>query len=627
MRPKIKSDFILIINYEKPIFASVLASYINTWGYYTPTFTLGLATASRDEFDEDKFNEDNIDEHQISRTRTQDFNISVSNFIKRVGGCEYLILAGLTENQISYLDFKDGYNVLYIDTIDEVDVHLSHIVEKKEYLVCKEEDASNMLHTAIENNQMLRIDNSAKEFQSVETLNRGLVVVENSNASTLPLGISYAASIEASCFIIEESGTDKNEIRRLIQKWKTKDANGNENLAAFNDLSACIYPQIEHIDFDKYDYVTFFTNGIPYGLIIKNCIPVSHVHLRLLPDFFIFNNICIDGFTEAVSAVVFSPLEFADEETNNVIDLLNDNKFFVKSLVGENATVFNLDNHVKEYPYSILHICSHGGEIEGCRITEEFEDRDGTKHIVEYDEVFGFAISPFEKLIPVTTKSIWRKFDGYLWRSPELKAQDYPSYVFADMLNYLHKQKEKDRSNRVIVDGSCHIKCSDSIYQAMFRHLAAGHSPLIYNNICWSWSDIADSFIGVGARGYIGTLWAVDNGVATKSAELFYKELFSSTILEAFHKMLQVGKGSKDENIYIYWGLHFSSIISGVSVDISRKITLSKMLRSLEVWETKLKSTKNPKMAENINRFIRWNKYTQIKDFRKEILDYMKKSR
>jgi CHAT domain-containing protein len=77
------------------------------------------------------------------------------------------------------------------------------------------------------------------------------------------------------------------------------------------------------------------------------------------------------------SSIVFSPLEFEDEETNFVINKLEEGFHYVKKLVGEDATSYNIDNHVKEYPYEILHICSHGGEVEGSHLIEQFTDRDG----------------------------------------------------------------------------------------------------------------------------------------------------------------------------------------------------------------------------------------------------------
>ena len=78
----------------------------------------------------------------------------------------------------------------------------------------------------------------------------------------------------------------------------------------------------------------------------------------------------------------------------------------VATLVGENATHFNLDNHIQYYPYTLLHLCSHGGEVEGTRITEKFVDRNGDEHVVEYDEVFSFGINPFQDSHRIENKAI-----------------------------------------------------------------------------------------------------------------------------------------------------------------------------------------------------------------------------
>ncbi len=619
--PKVNSKYFLIVNYEKPLLASVVSSYVNNIGYYVPTFQFAEVTSNSKDFDNTKLGDGEIDEHYISRVRSQEFNIKVHNSLKRLRGCEYLIIVGLSENQISYLDFLDDYNSIYIDSVEEVDFSLRHIVEKSCYLPCNSNDVYNALYKAIENNQMLQIDECKEDVVVADDKKGGVIVVEKVDNSTLPLAISYATSINANLKLIDSPDVDKSKYRVLIQKWKEKASEGIEDQNAFNDLSALIYPLIEHIDFQRYEYATFFTKGAPYGLILKNKIPISHVHLQLLPDFFLFNNIQIDSFSESPSAVVFSPLEFQDEETDSVIDCLESKNLFVKSLIGKNATVFNLDNHIKEYPYSVLHICSHGGEIEGSRITETFKDRDGVEHTVVYDEVATFALSPYEDQHPVTIKNFFRSFDGYIWRSKELKAIEYPQYVFSDMTNHLRRKKDKDKSKKVIVDGSCYIKCYISHSQAIFRHLASGHSPFIFNNTCWSWSDISESFLAVGAKGYIGTLWAINNKEAKLSAELFYEELFNGTILEAFHKMHQKTVGTKDENIYCFWGLHFSKIQTGVTKESSRKIVWLKMNKSLQIWKDKLKKTRRVGMRKNINEFIDWNAREQVKDFKAEITE------
>ena len=619
--PQINSDYFLIVNYEKPLLTAVILSYVNNVGDYVPTFEFAEVTSNANDFDETKLHEGEIDEHYISRVRSQEFNIKVHNSLKRLRRCKYLIIIGLSKDQISYLDFLNDYNTIYIDTIEEADFSLSHLVEKSGYLPCNSNNVYDALYVAIENNLVLQIDESAGDVVFDDSYKRGVLVIERVNNSTLPLAISYATAVNANLKLIDSPDVDPSKYRVLIQKWKENASDGIEDQIAFNDLSALIYPSIEHIDFLKYEFATFFTKGAPYGLILKNQIPISHVNLQLLPDFFLFNNIQIDSFSDSPSAVVFSPLEFQDEETDSVIEYLENKNLFVKSLIGKNATVFNLDNHIKEYPYSILHMCSHGGEIKGSRITETFKDRDGNGHTIIYDEVATFALSPYQDLHPVTTKSFFRTFDGYIWRSKELKAIEYPNYVFLDMQNYLRKNKDKDRSKKVIVDGSCYIKCYDFHSQAMFNHLASGHSPLIFNNTCWSWSAISESFLAVGAKAYIGTLWAINNDVAKISAEHFYEDIFDGTILEAFHKIHQKAIGTKDENIYSFWGLHFSRVMSGINKESSRKIVLLKMHKSLQIWKNKLENTTRRGMRKNINEFIDWNAREQFKDFKTEITE------
>ena len=160
----------------------------------------------------------------------------------------------------------------------------------------------------------------------------------------------------------------------------------------------------------------------------------------------------------------------------------------------------------------------------------------------------------------------------------------------------------------------------------MFNYLAAMHSPIIFNNTCWSWSDVADSFIGVGARGYIGTLWNIDNTVATKSAEVFYNNIFEKTVLSSLHEALEISKNTRDENIYIFWGLHFTSIVPGVSTEASSLVVFSKIMDSLEIWKTKLEKTKIPEHKKTIASIIDWLSRVLARNFKKEVVKYLYKN-
>ena len=614
--PKINSRFFCVINKDDATLAALVISYLDHSKGYIPTFEFPFV--SSEDF-ENEPGEQIENEHQPSWSRARKFNIKVGNGIRKLGGCEYLILAGLNNKQKSYLKFLEHYNVIDIDDLNDADIFLNGIVDKNGSLICKESSIIDSLPHALRENLYLSIDDNAIDKAYPDKEKPGLVVIEENDKVSSVIGILYANSIDANVELIKSEGLNNYEIKDLIECWKNSEPNG------YNNLNAAIFPYIEHIEFSNREFVTFFTDGVPYSLILKNVVPVSHVHLRINPDFFVFNNIYFESFSEPYSAIVFSPKEFKDEETDEVVKKLEAGNLYVKPLIGSEATFYNFDNHVQHHPYSMLHICSHGGEVRGNRIVETIKDRNGAIHKLEYDEVFTYGLNPYEDSHTVATKRYPRKLNGLNWGGKELNSSGYPSYIFADIRIKMGEESNVESSESIIVPGSSNIKCFDTNYPAMFHFLAASHSPIIFNNTCWSWSDIADSFIGVGARGYIGTLWNINNDVAIKSAEIFYKNIFNSSVLQALHKSMLATQNTDDENIYIFWGLHFTSMVKGASIEFSRKVVLSKLLDSIGIWFKKLKTTKNKKSTVTIQMILKWIDRTMKSDFEQELKEYSRK--
>ncbi|SHI73939.1 hypothetical protein [Flavobacterium terrae] len=603
--PEFDNEFFCIINRDDSTLSALISSCIYKSGKYPSIFEYSNVTIEKGEYSKEK-----IDEHVITRTRAEEFNIKIKNTINSIGGCEYLILAGLTNNQKSYLDFLEDYNVIEIESIEDVEAYLHPIVDKNEYVFCNNNDIHYGLYLAAQRNCILKIDDTVPNVTlELEKDNKGIIVVENIKSVSTIIAVNYALSVNASLKLIESPEISNKKIKYLIEKWQEGDIN------SFNDLSALLYDKVQDINFIEYQYCTFFTIGAPYSLILKNVIPFTYVNLLFKPDFFVFNNLYFENREKIYSSIVFSPLEFGDdEEIKHVIKKFKDNNYFVKELIGKEASVYNISMHVKEYPFELLHICSHGGEVDGFSLIEEYTDSDGNTHVVEYDEVVSFA--PHEnqdkELIPVTSKMIFRKFDGLDWRSDELKSKKYPHYVFTEMVNELHKKEGKSRKRKAKIADSCAIKCADFNYQGMFNVLAGFHtSPVIFNNTCWSWSCISDSFLAVGARAYIGTLWEINNNVAKETAESFYDNLFNNTILEGLHKALIHTIGTESENIYVLWGLHFSTLKSGQSIQNSKENVATKILNSFYRWRAKLKTANDKSTYKNIERLINWN-YNQL---------------
>lgn len=597
MIPNLNRRFVFVIGRKNPLLAAITFSYVQVKKEYTPMFVFPETLVKHYDVKES-------DENYVMVTRAYEIGVRIRNAISALRGCDYLILVGIDENQKNYLGNLEKYNIIEIQNAEEADSKLAALTDKKEYYSCKETDFYKGLFIACEKNSLLKIDNDAPDLEIKTPSKECLVVIENHQNSTVVVAINYALSIHGDITIIDPPDISNGEINDCIENWKST---GEERFV--NDLGAKIFPTIEAISFTEYKFATFFTFGVPYSLILKNAIPFTHVNIDLHPDFFIFNNLYFEQSNSLFSSIVFSPLEFGtDEETDFVIKKLKSENYYVKELTGKEASSFNIDRHVSEFPYNILHICSHGGEVDGYPAVIEFKDRDGNTHTVEFDEIVSFAPEPGDPMVQVTSKWIFRKFDGFYWGSNELKTKNFPHYVFSDMQSAISKDKRKRTERKPSIPDSCAIKCHDFSYQAMFNTIAGWHtSPFIFNNTCWSCSQISHSFLAVGSRGYIGTLWSVNNDVAKDVAESFYDGVFGLTILNALQNALVHTKGKSDENIYVFWGLHFATVKTGVTEEESRLKVASKLLSSFYRWRDHLNGVQNEKTKENINRLIDWN--------------------
>ena len=337
-----------------------------------------------------------------------------------------------------------------------------------------------------------------------------MILIENVEEVSPVVAVNYANSVNASVLIVaplrENEGRD---IQKSIQNWKEK--NDQSEYAKVRDaVSQRIGPRLLR----EFCYATFFTEGLPYSLFFNNAVPCSQVHLNVRPDFFVLNNLMFSAGEGFGSAVVFSPVFFSDEETNWLCEFFDQNTYFLRALVGKAGTVANFDFYAQYWPYDILHICSHGGEVDGYEMSESFVDLDGIPHTVEFEEVIGITpVFDDSQKVVVHRKVFPRKLDGFAWMSPELKEKKFDGNVINEMWkSMLESEGRRKKIGRIAL--SCAIACADSIHQGQFNALASHSSPIIFNNTCWSWHEVALFFLDCGARGYVGTLWAIGNDAA-----------------------------------------------------------------------------------------------------------------
>lgn len=432
---------------------------------------------------------------------------------------------------------------------------------------------------------------------------KGLIVVENPAEVGEVTIVNYATSIDADIVLVDRVGRDEIlSVPRQLQAWAN-----DRSSPALRDTRRKIIDRIRGIDFKKYEFTTFFTTGLPYGLILQNVIPFTHM---------LNGPYCAVSITNAIideneplptgSALLFSLDDFAEDETDDVAKRLDQNSFVITALVGRGATNNNLNNFGSHLPYDVLHICSHGGETDGYFVKQSFTDRDGKEHTVEYFEVVSFAPSDDPDMVKVERKMIFSTLDGIAWTQRPLAI--YPRYVGDDMMQALRDEDDglKRTPVNIPIALSCHIRCYQSFHQGAFDHLAAYAHPIIFNNSCSSSHELAAGFLAGGARCYLATLWNVGGTTAKKAALAFYDSaLATGKVLPAFSTMLRSITNAQYRDIYIFWGLHFTSLVR--PAEKTDRNIIAGLAATYRIWMRKLATSKDLEVKRNslpIVRFI-----------------------
>src|SRR6266478_6784825 len=512
-----------------------------------------------------------------------------------MGGSRYVVLAGLNQHQKSYLHLPSEITVIDIKDLLDIEPKLSPITPSQGELRCRTQDILKGLFVAQEQGKRLVLDEEAVSFVQTSKLKRGIVVVENVPDVSPIVAVNYASAIGADILLVEPLEEHQGrEVQTWIQSWKE-----SGDHAQFQKIKDAATRRLANIPFAQFEYATFFTEGLPYSLVLENVVPCSHVNISIKPDLFVMNSILFQSIAPFHSAILFSPVFFADEETDWLRTFFAQNRYYLRALIGPDASLAKFDFNAQHFPYDLLHICSHGGEVDGYEMAEHFTDRNGSTHLIEFEEVIGATPAPDKPgMVEVHRKAFPRRLDGFPWMSEELKKQNFPHDVYTDVWNcILNTNGKRKKKGRIAL--SCSIACADSIHQGEFHTLASHSSPVVFNNACWSWNEVAGFFLACGARGYIGTLWDVDNSAAVLAAKTFYANVFSEPVLTAFHKAVKAVDHTDSKDIYLYWGLHFTSLAQGRSAKNSRAQVVRELLRASEQWVRKIRSTKSAEVKRN----------------------------
>lgn len=491
----------------------------------------------------------------------------------------FFIFAGLTrKEEILLLKRIPLRRTIFIRNENEVDTKLSKAIKFDGDLRCRRKDFLLGLYQAKLGRLKLVYDDSTPELQEKKEEFSNIVYLEKEDDVASVIAINYALACRSAIKFLSVSEAAFQNIEK--DQWSLARSFSE---SAFINLKKKIAKIADPSTAKGFEFATFITRGVPYSILFADHLPTCHLLRK--PD--LWQQISIAILAEWKmnprfgSAVIFSPETFSVKDIDGTVssnspgdlektetlkvsqDLRNQN-FLVKTLRRKKATFKNFDLYASVYPYDILHICSHGGEIGGWEVRDKFRDRHGKLHLLEYEQAIGYDLPDNPKpttKIEVFMLQVFKKLDGIDWDDKN-RLRSIPRYVMTD---YIAKHNDRDyvisQQKRSIsrVDVSNAIICYDSPHFGMFSFLGAQSNPIIFNNSCGSWNRIGTHLIHAGARVYISTLWNISNTGATKAAEEFYNQINQKPLLFK----LQEARGQLDgheKNIYIFFGCHFSTM-------------------------------------------------------------------
>ncbi len=360
--------------------------------------------------------------------------------------------------------------------------------------------------------QLITFTDEPSPQDTIPSRSGHVVVCEAGEPLSEVIAANYAYALGAGLHVIEE--IDEVERKQMLEAYYSIDAPGVVAFAERERLKCRLREMVGTVAVPEGGSFTFITRELPFGVAFPEW---PSTHLFTYPDLGIS---IVNGFaaeqpdTRGTNvAVLVDPEKVRAPEIEAATKLLPERGMFVRGYRGPGASVRAISEMVDFFPYDLLIFATHCGDADGYRWTYEYRDSEGFNRRLVVDIAIGVGQTDDQDLLQVIEFIRFNSLDGIDWNDPVAKAS---LYMGTALLDWMELKKEdrlkpvhKEEIGRVL--GSAAMMMSDHNYIAMPRALAAEGSPIIINNACVSWHELASRFMFSNARAYVGTLFSVSD--------------------------------------------------------------------------------------------------------------------
>lgn len=361
---------------------------------------------------------------------------------------------------------------------------------------------------ALRENRILEIDAGESPTESIPSISGHLVVVEAGEALSEVIAANYAFALGAGLHVIPEIDTQVSNaiLERFYNLQDRTDESPTQKLAA---IKADLRGLCGEFDIPAVGSITFITRDLPFGFAFPE---VPTTHLFRYPDLgvAIINGFIAEARGEVigVSAFVDPEVEMAPE-VQEAVKVLRSRGVLIRGHQERAANVRDVAAMVTYFPYDFLVFATHCGDLSGSRWTYEFTDSENLSRRLVVDVAVGFGRPNEDGFLSVTEYFRFHSLDGVRWMDPERWETFYVGKAILDwieMTRGLERLKPVIRAEIPRVTGAAALKMFDSNYLPTTESVACNGSPIVLNNACVSWLELASRFTFAGVRAYIGCL-------------------------------------------------------------------------------------------------------------------------
>jgi hypothetical protein len=298
------------------------------------------------------------------------------------------------------------------------------------------------LLTALRANRTIEFFNEPSPRTDIPAKSGHLVVSDEGDELSRVIAANYAFALDAGLWLSPH--IPREMVDEVLEEFYASQEQAVSQTEVLEGLKAKLRDLCGPVPVPEHGSLTFVTSGLPYGFGFSEC---PSTHLFNYPDLGIA---ILNGFaaeqpaTHGIGAcILVDPETTPAPEMEDVINILKPRGVFVRGYQGPAANVRWVSDAIERFPYDLLLVATHCGDVSGSRWTYEFNDSEGKQRTLVVDVGVGFERTDDPNAFGVTQFTRFVSLDGVEWSDPEKKKQLYIGTAINDFVELTRPPDDK----------------------------------------------------------------------------------------------------------------------------------------------------------------------------------------